>query len=309
MRSRARRRAGADERNSVDPGPVSGTPDSRDVSVDDTASFSQERPVPLAPGQQHTQLFESTQQSDTTASYVADISTTNWIDDTIDDGIRADESITGSYAVPRATYCAITPPQTSVNSGASRGTSGLQHLRPYIYEQPPAAQPSYYPDPPPYSSTPDSGNGHTADSPTSKWLDLLIADATLNQRSPADFQYDFNGLDIFGNSVLQTTVLPDETNAGGNNQSGGSVPALPTNKPGASPRNAYLGERISKTRDQQREKEQAWEASEPIDLQPQEHILFRHFVEHISKWVSALARGDLFFVTKILCVLAKLTLI
>ena len=296
MRSRARRRAGADERNSTDPGPGSGTVDSRDVSVDDTASLSPERTVSLAHGQQRAQLFESTQQSDATASHVADISSTNWLDDTIDDGIQADESIPGSYAVPRDAYCTITPPQTSVNSELSRETSGLQHLRPYIYEQPPAAQPSYYPDPPPYSSTPDSGNRHTADSPTSKWLDLLIADATLNQRSPADFQYDFNGLDIFGNSVLQTTVLPDEANTApaGNNNNGGGVSGLSTNKPGASPRNAYLGERISKTRDQQREKEQVWEASEPIDLQSQEHILFRHFVEHISKWVSASSGGDMF---------------
>lgn len=274
----------------MDPGP--GALDGRDVSADDTRSFSPERTVSSAPGQQRGQLFEGTRQPDATALQVADISTTDWLGDTIDGGIEADEALPGSFAVSRGDYWTITPPQTSVNSETSRN---LQHLRPYIYEQPPVVQPSYYPDPPPYSSTPDSTNGHTADSPTSKWLDLLIADATLNQRSPSGFQYDFNGLDIFGNSVLQTTVLPDETNAAsaGNNDSSGGVTGLPTSKPGASPRNAYLGERISKTRDQQREKEQAWEASEPIDLQPQEHVLFRHFVEHISKWVSASSHGDM----------------
>lgn len=49
--------------------------------------------------------------------------------------------------------------------------------------------------------------------------------------------------------------------------------------------NNYLEERTSRTRETQRER-QEWEALEPIELQAREHVLFRHFVEHISQWVG-----------------------
>lgn len=241
------------------------------------------------------------QQPDANPPQVAGISSTDWLDDTLEGGTQADEAIPGSNTVSRAEYCPITTPQTSVNSGASRETGSLQHLFPYVCEQPSAAQASYYPDPPPNSSTPDSATGHSADSPTSKWLDLLIADATLNRRTPSEFPYDANGPDIFGNSVLQTPVLRDEArtaSADDTNNNGSDVPCLIKGKTGASTRNAYLGERTCGTRDQQREKEQVWEASEPIGLQSQEHILFRHFVEHISQWVSALPRQGMCFIAQ-----------
>jgi hypothetical protein len=87
----------------------------------------------------------------------------------------------------------------------------------------------------------------------------------LGNSSLPDIRYDYDGLDIFGNSIAATPA-PDER----------------------APRtlNTSLLERLPRLgRDQLFEK-QSWHSSEAIELTPQERFLFQHFVRHISKWVS-----------------------
>lgn len=146
----------------------------------------------------------------------------------------------------------------------------------------------------PYALTPSYGDrselinsSKPGESPTSRWLDLLIADA--NDWASLERYLEPNGLDIFGNSVTQTPEItppgspgppgpPPQENDDGNDYS----PTASTVSP--LPRHAYLLERAPCNAHQLRE-EQAWAAQDPIELRPAEHILFKHFVERISQWV------------------------
>jgi hypothetical protein len=126
------------------------------------------------------------------------------------------------------------------------------------------------------------------ESPTTRWLDLLIGDATIQNGPLPDWEYDSNGLDVFGNSVAQSPVSHSATL---------SIPLKQISEPNSrlrhpfsttSTSSGYLRERIPYVGNQKRE-ELAWKAIEPIELQPHETILFRHYTDHISLWVNILA--------------------
>ncbi|KAH7237205.1 hypothetical protein B0J15DRAFT_406581 [Fusarium solani] len=122
-----------------------------------------------------------------------------------------------------------------------------------------------------YHSTPDSGVNHRNGSLTLRWLDLLIGDATLNYGPLPELEI---GPDVFGNAVTQTPTSLDEAATPATNDSSG-----------VTTQSAYLQERLPDRRGPSGDK-QLWQASEAIALQPQEHILFRHFTEHISRWMD-----------------------
>ncbi|KAI8722811.1 hypothetical protein NCS52_00426000 [Fusarium sp. LHS14.1] len=125
-----------------------------------------------------------------------------------------------------------------------------------------------------YHSTPDSGVNHGNGSLTLRWLDLLIGDATLNYGPLPELDIGLSGPDVFGNTVTQTPTSLDEAATPATNDSSG-----------VTTQSAYLQERLPDRRGPSSDK-QFWQASEAIALQPQEHILFRHFTEHISRWMD-----------------------
>ncbi|RSL48845.1 hypothetical protein CEP53_009387 [Fusarium sp. AF-6] len=122
-----------------------------------------------------------------------------------------------------------------------------------------------------YHSTPDSGVNHASGSLTLRWLDLLIGDATLNYGPLPELEI---GPDVFGNAVTQTPASLDEAATPATNDSSG-----------VTTQSAYLQERLHDKAGSAGDKH-LWQASEAIALQPQEHILFRHFTEHISRWMD-----------------------
>lgn len=135
--------------------------------------------------------------------------------------------------------------------------------------------------------------GIPVESPTTRWLDLLVHDATIQNGPLPDWEYDSNGLDVFGNSVAQSPMSVPNAAAASL-----SVPLKPVDDgpslarqrhpfSASSTTSAYLTERIPHVGNQKRE-EVAWKAVESIELRPHETILLRHYAEHISRWVSLL---------------------
>ncbi|KAI9898110.1 hypothetical protein N3K66_006470 [Trichothecium roseum] len=102
-----------------------------------------------------------------------------------------------------------------------------------------------------------------------------------------DLGLGVNGLDIFGNSVIQTPADLDRETPAAEPQPQRDIIPRGQKKNTVISRSAYLQERIACAGDSAHEKEkQAWKTLEPIRLQPQEHVLFRHFAEHISQWMD-----------------------
>ena len=158
------------------------------------------------------------------------------------------------------------------------------------------------------SATPDSGANLSVstsggvESLTTRWLDLLIGDVTMNFGPLGDFVFDDpSGLNIFGNSIAHTPVPtnPEEDDEENRRHRNGAVDGTLGAAAGSdivhgsdkattiSESNPYMRERILFSGDQLKKKEQAWQALEPIELKGQEHVLFRHFVERLSLWVSS----------------------
>lgn len=125
-----------------------------------------------------------------------------------------------------------------------------------------------------------SDASQVVESPTTRWLDLLIGDATLNHGALPDHEAEPGGFDVFGNAMIYTPsqeVL--HTSLGGESQAQSNQSSNVT-------KHSSLQERIPYPRYDQIVERQIWQTSGPIELQPQEHILFRHFIENISQWVS-----------------------
>jgi hypothetical protein len=162
--------------------------------------------------------------------------------------------------------------EAMVSSGSNLGTQNcytFQHAHPEMLSP---TQAAFQTAALAYHSTPDSGVNHGNGSLTLRWLDLLIGDATLNYGPLPELEI---GPDVFGNAVTQTPASLDEAATPATNDSSG-----------VTTQSAYLQERLPDRRGPSGDK-QLWQASEAIALQPQEHILFRHFTEHISRWVRA----------------------
>lgn len=264
-----------DERNHSDPGPSSDG-----VGVDgDIGSPCSRDPTPPPSNQRNAKLSGTTQQSSAILPELAFTASADWNDQVLNDRFQATDDASRQDTISQANCSIVDRPSTGFDS---RGTGSLTQVPSFVFEEPSQAQQSLYQAPPPYWSTPDSEAGLDEGSPTSKWLDLLISDATLNDRTASEFQYSPNTLEIFDN-VLQHMpaatrgVTAESVDSDVGRVTGGRLSALTHNN--------YLKERTSRTRETQQER-QEWEALEPIELQAREHVLFRHFVEHISQWVG-----------------------
>lgn len=156
----------------------------------------------------------------------------------------------------------------------NRGSQGLPH--PLVYGLPSPGQMLFQSAINPCASTPDSSIAYGVPL-TTRWLDLLIGDATLHYGPLTEAHIPSGGINIFGNSVAHSPVSIEEDSVSHAGSASGGV---------VETRHPYLRERIVGARDRLREKDQAWKALEPLGLQAQEHVLFRHFTDHVSQWVS-----------------------
>lgn len=161
----------------------------------------------------------------------------------------------------------------------------LQISRLYSHQQEAHWQPFLSP----YSSGPhlagvsEPSTTLAVESPTTRWLDLLIADASLGNRGLPDFDVELGDSNIFGNAISPapgSNVLEASPNSNGQSE---CYPRRQT------ARNPALQERNFPLRSDQIHEKQAWHSSEPVRLLDHEHKLFRHFVQHISQWVSKTA--------------------
>lgn len=139
--------------------------------------------------------------------------------------------------------------------------------------------------PPAFDPASASSASHTAESPTARWLGLLLGDATVGNGALPDIEYELDGFDIFGNSIAQSHASDVTPASPATTRAGLEVPV------GVSPNtyNPSLQERIPHLRSDQLSEKQAWHSSEAIELLPYEHMLFMYFVQHISQWVSSSA--------------------
>ncbi|RSL83252.1 hypothetical protein CEP52_016765 [Fusarium oligoseptatum] len=161
--------------------------------------------------------------------------------------------------------------EAMVSSGTSLGPQNcytFPHTRPEILSP---TQAAFQTAALAYHSTPDSGVNHASGSLTLRWLDLLIGDATLNYGPLPELEI---GPNVFGNAVTRTPASLDEAATPATNDSSG-----------VTTQSAYLQERLHDKGGSTGDKH-LWQASDAIALQPQEHILFRHFTEHISRWMD-----------------------
>ncbi|KAL7757128.1 hypothetical protein ACKLNR_014121 [Fusarium oxysporum f. sp. zingiberi] len=175
----------------------------------------------------------------------------------------------------------IQSPQNSLGSHDDYGNRTYSHLDSIVYSLPSPAQLPFHP----MSMSMTCGSPPDA-SLTLRWLDLLLGDAAINYGPLPEPFPDPGGTNIFGNSAIQSPITLGDNSVSytGDDVAGPCGPY--TIEPRAETRNAYLRERIPSRGDHIHEKDQAWQALEPINLQTQELILFRHFTDHISQWAT-----------------------
>lgn len=177
----------------------------------------------------------------------------------------------------------IEPPQDSLESHGDYGNRTYHHLDSIVYGLPSPAQLPFHPMSITYGNSPDA-------SLTLKWLDLLLGDAAINYGPLPEPFHDPGGTNIFGNSAIQSPTTLEDNSVSHLDDDIARPCELHTIEPRVETRNAYLRERIPSAEKQIREKDQVWQALEPINLQTQEVILFRHFTDHISQWVRTSRR-------------------
>ncbi|CAJ0552529.1 Ff.00g006070.m01.CDS01 [Fusarium sp. VM40] len=170
-------------------------------------------------------------------------------------------------------------PQTSLGSHGDYGNRTYPYLDSIAYGLPSPAQLPYHPMSMTYGSPSDA-------SLTLKWLDLLLGDVAINYGPLPEPFPDPGGTNIFGNSAIQSPTTLGDNSVSHTVDDIARLCGPHTSEPRVETRNAYLRERIPSGEDQVREKDQAWQALEPINLQTQELILFRHFTDHISQWMD-----------------------
>ncbi|KAL1835942.1 hypothetical protein VTK73DRAFT_5258 [Phialemonium thermophilum] len=136
----------------------------------------------------------------------------------------------------------------------------------------------------PYGTAPDA-------SLTLKWLDLLIGDATTQYGPLPESPFQWDGTNILGGSAVQSqTTLAESTvshHLAADDAAARDVAQPLAMEARVETQNAYLRERVPVGKDSSRDKDKVWQTLEPINLQAQELILFRHFTENISPWVSS----------------------
>lgn len=127
-----------------------------------------------------------------------------------------------------------------------------------------------------------SSNSHTVETPTARWLELLIGDAVLDNGTLPEIDFEYGALSMFGNSLVQTpaSIAAEDQR----------TPVFRTEVDSSSVTSrtlhASLQERLPQLGSDQVSEKQAWYSIEPIKLSTQECRLFHHFVKHVSQWVS-----------------------
>ncbi|KAF7552034.1 hypothetical protein G7Z17_g4566 [Cylindrodendrum hubeiense] len=139
-----------------------------------------------------------------------------------------------------------------------------------------------YPAMPEFAPGSISSTSHSVDTPTARWLELLIGDAALDNGTFPDIDLECSALSMFGNSIAQTptsaAVEDRRTPVFRTEVSLRSVTSRTLH--------ASLQERLPQLGSDQVSEKHAWYSIEPIKLSPQECRLFHHFVQHISQWID-----------------------
>ncbi|KAL6401068.1 hypothetical protein AUP68_16791 [Ilyonectria robusta] len=127
-----------------------------------------------------------------------------------------------------------------------------------------------------------SSISHTVETPTARWLELLIGDAVLDNGTLPEIDLEYSALSMFGNSLVQTpasTAAEDQR-----------TPLFRTEVDSSSVTSrtlhVSLQERLPQLGSDQVSEKQAWYSIEAIKLSPQECRLFHHFVQHVSQWID-----------------------
>jgi hypothetical protein len=114
---------------------------------------------------------------------------------------------------------------------------------------------------------------------TARWVGLLLQDADMLDVGLAEINFEADGVNIFGNSAIQSPVngpnsAPEEVR----------VQEDVVNTPRLS--NPYLLERAPHLVEYQIFEKQEWHSDMPLQISPYEHPLFKTFVSDVSPWVS-----------------------
>jgi hypothetical protein len=176
--------------------------------------------------------------------------------------------------------------RTSVVAGTTPQSRRFPYLRGEHYE---GSSPSQYSSGPvlwQLTGPQDLDAIHAADSPTSQWINLLIGDATLFYGPLPEY------IDIFGNAAKVNPIASNELDIGHAQTRDVESHRPVARTPAFSTRHHDLQERESYHGDKLIEKERTWGIPGSIQLRAREQVLFRHFVEHISQWVSDGEKSD-----------------
>lgn len=137
-----------------------------------------------------------------------------------------------------------------------------------------------------------SSTSHAVESPTARWLGLLIGDAILdNNGALPDIELDYSGVDAIGDVGTTRTPASDAPQDPSSSLvASREGQAIEGNQDShlARPKSRHpsLQERLPQLESDQLLEKRAWHSSEPIRLSPLERMLFHHFVQHVSTWVS-----------------------
>ena len=128
--------------------------------------------------------------------------------------------------------------------------------------------------PPSLASSADSFERATA-----RWVGLLLQDADMLDVGLAETNFEADGVNIFGNSAVQSPANGPNSAPEGVWEQEDVV-----NSPRLS--NPYLRERVTHLIEYQIFEKQEWHSDMPLQISPYEHPLFKTFVSHVSPWVS-----------------------
>ncbi|KAH7165237.1 fungal-specific transcription factor domain-containing protein [Dactylonectria macrodidyma] len=179
-------------------------------------------------------------------------------------------------------------PEQPVGGGAHIGqtiTSSLKDHRHVDYDSraaPPPCPQSAYTSLSGFAPGSISSTSHTVETPTARWLELLIGDAVLGNESLNDIGLECNALNTFGSTVAQTPVSL------GVEEQRTPMFSIEVDTDSATSRtlHASLQERLPYMGTDQVSEKQAWYSTEPLKLSQEEFRLFHHFVQHISQWID-----------------------
>lgn len=122
-----------------------------------------------------------------------------------------------------------------------------------------------------------SSFGASLENATAIWVDLLLQDAAMQEFEFSSINLEPEGVVLLSNSAIQSPAI-------------GRFPQKKSGEP-LSPApctsNPYLQERVPDLSDYQQIEKQTWSLATPLHILPDEHVVFRNFVEHISQWASA----------------------